>query len=265
MTKKGILSAISLTAALVMATTGSEVSNTDTETVDASVMHSTYTVKQGDNLWRIVFNHDADLDEVAQVNGIEDITQIFPNDELVIPTNKLADFDEDKVIEKVEEVEKEVVEEVVEEEIVEEKKEVAVQSPVSNSKYGEGLADWQLHTLYAVVQQEAVGLTPEDQLRPNAYDSMLAVMSSMTNRVDGDDWYGTNIYEVMTKRNQYEAYGADHYKPLLGNITETTKRAVHDGLNGVKNHNFLNFRSESYARQFGYTGVNIGGNVYFND
>lgn len=251
MTKKSLFSILSLTATLLFVASSAEFDSDDnTESaVQASVLHSTYRVQQGDNLWRIVFNHGADLDEVAELNGIEDVTRIMPNDEIIIPTSKQTESGEDTA----------------EVEVVEEPKSVAKTSSVSDSKYGKGLEDWQLNILYAVVQQEAVGLTSESQLRPDAYESMLAVMSSMTNRVDGSDWYGTNIYEVMTKRNQYEAYGADHYKPHLGNITETTKRAVHDGLKGVKNHNFLNFRSDWYAEQYGYTGVNIGGNVYFND
>ena len=40
---------------------------------------------------------------------------------------------------------------------------------------------------------------------------------------------------------------------------KTRKQAVIDALNGKRNHNYLSFRAAGFA-----SGVNIGGNVYFN-
>ena len=125
----------------------------------------------------------------------------------------------------------------------------------SVSVYGSELTAAQYDTLLAIVQQESGGTD---------YAATLAVVSVMTNRVDTGLYGGKTIWEVATAPGQFEAYGAGHYQRHTGNITETTRSAVKDGLSGKKNVSYLNFWTDEYAYARGVYGVNIGGNVFFN-
>lgn len=123
--------------------------------------------------------------------------------------------------------------------------------------YGNELTDAQYQTLLMVVQQESGG---------RDYDATLAVMSVITNRVDVS-WYQDSVWEVVTAKGQFEAYGAGHYLRHEGKITDTTRQAVADALSGKKNVDVLNFWSDWYYYQQGRydeEAVNIGGNIFFN-
>lgn len=198
-----------------------------------------HVVQKGENLFRISLNNGLDADVVAKYNNIAEGSIIQPNDKIYFPSNK--------------------------EKLTYVKKESKVGKLTENRMYGTNLLDWQYAILCAVVQQESVGYTQEELLPSDAYESALAVMTSITNRVDKDTYYGSDVYAVITAPNQYESFGANHYEKHLGNILDVTKQAVEDGLKGAKNHSYVNFRSESYAKAYGYHGDNIGGNVYFND
>lgn len=134
---------------------------------------------------------------------------------------------------------------------------VAAPQPVAanTSAYGSGLSLEQYEILCQVVQQEA---------GPNNYEGQLAVMSVITNRVDARYSGASDVWQVITAPGQFEAYGAGHHWKHAGNVTETTRAAVADGLSGVKTVSTLNFWSAAYAAQQGRSGVNIGGNVFFN-
>lgn len=191
---------------------------------NSATINETYTVQPGDNLYRIALTHDVPLEDLARDNAIEQLELIHPGDTLIIKENKTRVT-----------------------------RGVADSSSESNLVYGEELEKWQYNTLLAVVQQEA-GFD---------YDSALAVMSVITNRVDAKGFDDT-VWGVVTARSQFEAYGAGHYKRHLGNITEDTRRAVKEALSGKKTVTYLNFWSDWYAEQKGVSGPNIGGNVYFN-
>ena len=180
-----------------------------------------YTVKPGDNLYRISLNHQSELKEVLTLNNFAADETIHPGDRVVLP------------------IEKE-----------EEKEEISAKAGI----YGQQLEDWQYNTLLAVVQQEA-GYN---------YESALAVMSVITNRVDAGAYGGDTVWEVITAKSQFEAYGAGHYQKHLGNIDPQIERAVSEALSGKKTVSYLNFWEANYAAKKGQSGQNIGGNVYFN-
>ena len=108
-----------------------------------------------------------------------------------------------------------------------------------------------------VVQQESGG---------QDYDATLAVMSVITNRIDAG-WYQDSVWGVITARGQFEAYGAGHYLRHQGKVTDITKQAVKDGLNGKKNVTVVNFWSDWYYNESGRydaEAITIGGNTFFN-
>lgn len=123
--------------------------------------------------------------------------------------------------------------------------------------YGNELSKEQYETLLMVVQQESGG---------QDYNAVLAVMSVITNRVDTNG-YDDTVWGVITASGQFEAYGAGHYLRHEGKITQTTKDAVNDALNGKKNVDVLNFWSDWYYNEKGRSdseAINIGGNIFFN-
>ena len=96
----------------------------------------------------------------------------------------------------------------------------------------------------------------------SSYEGALAVITCACNRAESSRW----AYNGKDPLSQYKAAGQFCYsidthwqKRLNGNYSSAVKQAVIDALNGKRNHNYLSFRSAGCA-----TGVNIGGNVYFN-
>ena len=188
---------------------------------------SVYIVQSGDNLYRIALNHQVDLGLFKEINKKED-NLIHPGDVLVLPSEEATKKREPKEVE----TKREQV-------------------------YGKELSKEQYRTLLEVVQQESGG---------HDYEATLAVVSVITNRVD-TSWYQDSVWEVITARGQFEAYGAGHYTRHRGKVTDTTKRAVRDGLNGKKNVSVLNFWSDWYYKKQGRNdeeAINIGGNIFFN-
>ena len=96
----------------------------------------------------------------------------------------------------------------------------------------------------------------------SSYNGALAVITCAANRAESSRWKhnGTDPLSQYKAKNQF-CYSIDNYwkRRLNGNYPAHVKQAVIDCLNGKRNHNYLSFRSAGYA-----TGVNIGGNVYFN-
>ena len=97
----------------------------------------------------------------------------------------------------------------------------------------------------------------------SSYEGALAVITTACNRAISSSW-GYNGSDPLS---QYKApgqfcYSIDNYwrRRLDGNYPDYVKQAVLDALNGARNHTYLSFRAAGY----GYDGVNIGGNVYFN-
>lgn len=91
----------------------------------------------------------------------------------------------------------------------------------------------------------------------STYESALAVMSCVMNRVDANG-YGNNPVSVLTAPGQFASYLDGYYKQFLGNSSSVVRQAVNDCLSGKRSHNYLNFRS------YKTTGSEkIGGNWFF--
>lgn len=113
-------------------------------------------------------------------------------------------------------------------------------------------SDAELDLLCAITAQEC----------SSSYSGALAVITCACNRAESSKWK----YNGADPLSQYKAPGQFCYsidthwqRRLNGNYSSAVKQAVIDALNGKRNHNYLSFRSAGCA-----TGVNIGGNVYFN-
>ena len=110
----------------------------------------------------------------------------------------------------------------------------------------------ELDLLCAITAQEAC----------SSYNAALAVITCAANRAESRRWRynGTDPLSQYKARGQF-CYSIDNHwrRRLNGNYPSYVKQAVIDALNGKRNHNYLSFRSAGYA-----SGVNIGGNVYFN-
>ena len=123
---------------------------------------------------------------------------------------------------------------------------------VANASVGHGLSDSQYETLLAVVQQEG----------GYDYNSARWVMSTIMNR--RGTWFGNDIWDVVTKSGQFEAYGAGHYRKHLGEVSDVVKQGVHDVINGSSVHNYDSFNARWLADEKGLVGPNVGGNIYFS-
>ena len=113
-------------------------------------------------------------------------------------------------------------------------------------------SDEELDLLCAITAQEC----------GSSYNGALAVITCACNRAESSKW----AYNGKDPLSQYKAAGQfcysidSHWKKRLnGNYPSYVKQAVIDALNGKRNHNYLSFRAAGFA-----SGVNIGGNVYFN-
>lgn len=80
-----------------------------------------------------------------------------------------------------------------------------------------------------------------------SYDDALAVISVILNRCENSSWirsYGTDPVNQATAPNQFVVYQHGYYKKYMGyNVPNTVKEAVSDALMGVRNNEFLSFRS----------------------
>ncbi len=96
----------------------------------------------------------------------------------------------------------------------------------------------------------------------SSYTGALAVITCACNRAESRRWRynGSDPLSQYKARGQF-CYSIDRHwvKRLNGNYPSYVKQAVIDALNGKRNHNYLSFRSLGCA-----SGVQIGGNVYFN-
>ena len=97
----------------------------------------------------------------------------------------------------------------------------------------------------------------------SSYEGALAVITTACNRTVSKAWKsrGSDPLSQYKAKGQF-CYSIDNHwrKRLNGNYATHVKQAVLDALGGKRNHTYLSFRSASTGR----SGVNIGGNVYFN-
>ena len=111
----------------------------------------------------------------------------------------------------------------------------------------------EIKLLESVVAAEAI----------NDYDDALAVVSVILNRCDEGNWGGSDPISVITAKGQFAAYFDGYYEKYYDDeveIPDAVIQAVEDGLSGVRNNDFLEFRS-STSTTFLYQ-VADGGNKY---
>ena len=124
-----------------------------------------------------------------------------------------------------------------------------------NTKYD--LNDNDKDLLYAIVAAES------DQSK----DDALAVASTILNRCEDTRWvnsHGTNPIKQATAPSQFVVYQNGNYKQYTnGQAPETVKQAVNDALNGVRNHNYLSFRSNG-STKYSSNMITETGNRYKN-
>lgn len=80
-----------------------------------------------------------------------------------------------------------------------------------------------------------------------SYDDALAVITTILNRCEAPNWinsYGTNPIAQATAPNQFVVYQYGSYKAYMnGKAPNTVVEAVRDALAGLRNHEYLSFRS----------------------
>ena len=105
----------------------------------------------------------------------------------------------------------------------------------------------------------------------NYRDDALAVVSVILNRCDSDKWIkwaGASPYDQVVMRGQFEVYSSGAYLAYMPSGSkygsskyEIAKQAVLDGLNGIRNNNYLGFRAwwiSGYSDKY----IVSGGNRY---
>lgn len=124
-----------------------------------------------------------------------------------------------------------------------------------NTKYD--LNDSDKDLLYAIVAAES----------DKSKDDALAVASTILNRCEDTRWvnsHGTNPIKQATAPNQFVVYQEGYYKKYTnGQAPESVKQAVNDALNGVRNHNYLSFRSNG-STKYSSNMITETGNRYKN-
>lgn len=99
----------------------------------------------------------------------------------------------------------------------------------------------------------------------------LGVVSVILNRCDSDNWVkwaGNTPYKQVIKKGQFEVYMKGYYLSYMpggskygGTKYQMAKQAVIDGLNGIRNNEYLGFRSwwsTNYSDKY----ITSGGNRY---
>lgn len=103
------------------------------------------------------------------------------------------------------------------------------------------------------------------------FDDALGVVSVILNRCDSDkwrSWAGATPYQQVIRAGQFEVYFAGSYLAYMpggsqygGQKYNIAKQAVIDGLNGIRNNEYLGFRAwfvSSYSDKY----IVYGGNRY---
>ena len=128
-----------------------------------------------------------------------------------------------------------------------------------NKKYD--LTDQEFDVVVAVVAGEF----------DKTIDDALGVMSVILNRCDSSSWskwFGASPYKQVVGTGQFEVYFAGMYKDYMpgGKYYEKkkynmAKQAVLDGLNGIRNNDYLGFRA-SWVTGYSDNYIVSGGNRY---
>lgn len=123
------------------------------------------------------------------------------------------------------------------------------------------LSDYEFNVVVAVVSGEFDA----------TFDDALGVVSVILNRCDSpkwNSWAGHSPYQQVIKKGQFEVYFAGYYQAYMpggsnygGKKYNIARQAVIDGLNGIRNNNYLGFRAwfvTGYSDKY----IVYGGNRY---
>lgn len=117
------------------------------------------------------------------------------------------------------------------------------------------LSDSDRDIIYGVVSAEC----------DKSYDDALAVASVILNRCESPSWsaeFGSNPVGQVTAKNQFVVYQKGYYRSYMGeNVPDTVRKAVDDALNGVRNCNYMSFRSGG-TTSYSNNRVSPSGNRY---
>ena len=227
-----------------------------------------------------VFNNNVKKDEHVSTIHNQNLNKIANSvsllfDEEVINVDEVNNIVNDETFQDLPSID------VIEEDINkgEEKKQEIVSTPlvsVDASKYNDNidmgfkvtegnktysLGDYEFDVVVAVVAGEF------DKVE----DDALGVMSVILNRCDDSNWRswaGNSPYLQVIKAGQFEVYFAGYYLDYMPGGRQygthkynMAKQAVIDGLNGIRNNNYLGFRAwfvSSYSDKY----IVSGGNRY---
>lgn len=230
-----------------------------------------------------VFNDDVRVEKHVSTIHNENLNKIANSVSLLFKDESLPNIDEleDKLedISSVELPAAPAVKEIEEKKQEEEKVEEVVSSPlvsIDASKYTskeemgfkvtEGnktyeLSDYEFDVVVAVVSGEF----------DKTYDDALGVVSVILNRCDSpkwSSWAGSSPYQQVIRKGQFEVYFAGSYLSYMPGGNQygkekynIAKQAVLDGLNGIRNNNYLGFRAwfvTGYSDKY----IVYGGNRY---
>lgn len=213
--------------------------------------------------------HNENLDKIAT-----SVSLLFEEEEPVVKTIDDFVLEElpsiDKINEEVSKIEEAIISE------IDDKEESTPLVSVDADKYidnevmgflvtegnkGYTLSDYEFNVVVAVVAGE---------FGSNMNDA-LGVVSVILNRCDSQtwiNWAGDTPYKQVIKSGQFEVYGKGYYLSYMpggknygGSKYEIAKQAVIDGLNGIRNNNYLGFRSW-YSSGYSDKYVISGGNRY---
>ena len=139
------------------------------------------------------------------------------------------------------------------------KEEMGFKVTEGNKTYS--LSDYEFDVVVAVVSGEF----------DKTFDDALGVVSVILNRCDDPTWSrwaGTSPYQQVIKKGQFEVYFADMYLKYMPGGSQygsekynIAKQAVLDGLNGIRNNEYLGFRAwfvTGYSDKY----IVYGGNRY---
>lgn len=225
-----------------------------------------------------VFNSDIKVDKHVSIIHNENLNKIATSVSLLfeeeIPVEeKIEDLvleelpSIDVIAEDVEKMEKEK-----EEEVVESIPLVSVDASKYISNESMGFMVTEGNKEYSLTEEEfnVVVAVVAGEYGANLNDA-LAVMSVILNRCDSETWSrwaGNSPYTQVIKAGQFEVYFEGYYLAYMPGGSkygstkyEVAKQAVIDGLNGIRNNEYLGFRAW-YLTNYSGKYIVSGGNRY---
>ena len=220
------------TAIIATLATGGLMSITqDNESTVEANTSSTYTLSNGESLWSASQTLGVDVYELAEANGVSidsngNVIGTLPS-ELVVPNGATTEDNYSSTSD-------------------------TTQTPQVYSL----LTSNEYDLLARTVQQEAGG----------DYTNARWVMGVIYNRALSDKFSENTIMEVINAPNQFESVRDGHvWRSHNDKISNEVYQAIDDTLALGSNHDYLFFQEANYAIANGQSGVNVGGNLFFNE